>query len=218
MKERISPELLQLLLAVLGEVKKREGGFATKTKLLKLIYLADLEFYRRNRRTLSGAGWIFYKFGPWFPEYEQLLQQLELEGSIRVVPNPKADIDSYLVEPLRQVSFDRLVLGVSEALCIKNQIAAWADVPTGELLDYVYFMTEPMRGAERNTPLDFSSVPTDAPSPYRLRSSGITPGQAQGIKRRVRERFVEIKAPGPAAPPRYDDIYAQAIAILQTEE
>lgn len=218
MKEQISAELQRLLLAVLSEVKKQEGGFATKTKLLKLIYLADLEFYRRNRRTLSGAHWIFYKFGPWFPEYEQLLQQLESESFIRVLPNPKADIDSYLIEPLREVSIDQVVVGLSEVLRIKNQVAAWADVPTGELLDYVYFMTEPMRDAERNMPLDFSSVPTDAPSPYRLHSSGISPGQAQGIKRRVRERFVEVKPTGLITPPRYDDIYAQAIATLQMEE
>ncbi|MFY9530755.1 MAG: hypothetical protein WBC04_13995 [Candidatus Acidiferrales bacterium] len=32
-----------------------EGGFATKTKLLKLLYLADIEAYRDQQTTLTAS-------------------------------------------------------------------------------------------------------------------------------------------------------------------
>jgi hypothetical protein len=42
-----------LIPAILTYVRDKEG-FATKTKLLKLLYLLDLEAYRETRQTLTG--------------------------------------------------------------------------------------------------------------------------------------------------------------------
>jgi hypothetical protein len=46
--------LTELITAIVSYVTER-GGYITKTKLLKLLYLFDVEFYRahgrRNRRT-----------------------------------------------------------------------------------------------------------------------------------------------------------------------
>jgi len=40
------------------------AGSVPMTRLHKLLYLADLEFYLDNGRTLTGAPWVRQKFGP----------------------------------------------------------------------------------------------------------------------------------------------------------
>jgi hypothetical protein len=41
------------------------GGAPTKTKVLKLLYLLDIEAFRKTQNTLTGFDWIFYLYGPW---------------------------------------------------------------------------------------------------------------------------------------------------------
>jgi hypothetical protein len=40
------------------------AGSVPMTRLHKLLYLADLEFYLENGRTLTGAPWVRQKYGP----------------------------------------------------------------------------------------------------------------------------------------------------------
>ena len=42
-----------------------QGSYITKTKLLKLLYLFDVEYYRVHRRTFTGFSWKFFHLGPW---------------------------------------------------------------------------------------------------------------------------------------------------------
>ncbi len=78
----MKPEAKSAILGILTRVSERDGS-ANKTKLLKLLYLADIEHYRRTDETLTGFDWIFYFYGPWAPQYDALLSQLEAEGALR---------------------------------------------------------------------------------------------------------------------------------------
>jgi hypothetical protein len=55
-------------------------GYVTKTKLLKILYLFDIEYYRTNRRTFTGFDWKFFHLGPWTPEYDPLISDLVVNG------------------------------------------------------------------------------------------------------------------------------------------
>ena len=70
-------------MAVLTRIAEVEGT-ANRTKLLKLLYLCDIEYFRATGETLTGFDWVFYLYGPWAPEYDNLLKQLEAEGAIRL--------------------------------------------------------------------------------------------------------------------------------------
>src|SRR6266481_478389 len=78
----MKPEAKSAILGILTRVSERDGS-ANKTKLLKLLYLADIEHYRRTDETLTGFDWIFYFYGLWAPQYDALLSQLEAEGALR---------------------------------------------------------------------------------------------------------------------------------------
>jgi hypothetical protein len=56
---------LEVLIPAVLTYARAKGGYTTKTKLLKLLYLLDIEAFRKQRSTLTGFRWIFYKYGPW---------------------------------------------------------------------------------------------------------------------------------------------------------
>ena len=81
-----------LALGILTRVKEREAS-VSKTKLLKLLYLADIEHFRTSGETLTGFDWIFYWYGPWSSDYDQLLDQMEAEAVIARKPWATGGVD-----------------------------------------------------------------------------------------------------------------------------
>lgn len=65
----------RLILYVIQGIRD-EYAFPSRTKLLKILYLIDVEYFRRHRRTLTGCEWVFYHFGPYVHEYPRLLERL----------------------------------------------------------------------------------------------------------------------------------------------
>ena len=64
-----------LIEAIANWIKDRDS-YLTKTKLLKLLYLFDLEFFRAHGKTFTGFSWKFFHLGPWAAEYDDILQGL----------------------------------------------------------------------------------------------------------------------------------------------
>jgi len=54
----------------------------TKTKLLKLLYLFDVEYYRVHRQTFTGFGWKFLSSWPWAAEFDPALDDLVIKGTL----------------------------------------------------------------------------------------------------------------------------------------
>ena len=55
--------LRHLITHLVVELRDMDAGFG-KTKLVKLLYLIDVENWRRSRKTLTGLEWNFYHYGP----------------------------------------------------------------------------------------------------------------------------------------------------------
>jgi len=47
---------------------ERDGLQIGTTKLIKLLYLVDCEYFKWTRATLTGATWVFYHYGPYSSE------------------------------------------------------------------------------------------------------------------------------------------------------
>src|SRR5262245_21561989 len=58
-------------------------GGAGVLKLVKMLYFADFEHYRRHLRPITGAEYVALPNGPVPNDYKQLLEELETEGVIR---------------------------------------------------------------------------------------------------------------------------------------
>lgn len=214
-------DLAILIPAVLSYVREK-GGFATKTKLLKILYLLDIEAYRATHKTLSGFQWVFYLYGPWAPQYDETLQNLEAAGQISVHPGSRADLDTIFVDASEPIPLSEAFSAIREELRARRIIEAWADRPTGEILDYVYFHTAPMRDARRGEQLNFDSVLHEEPAPeYRRLRSDVDEKTLKERRKAFRQAIKGEQSKGQEVtrmnPPRYDSEFWQAVDTLDRD-
>jgi hypothetical protein len=208
------------LIAAIATCIRESGGATTKTKILKLLYLLDIESYRKSEATVTGFDWKFYRFGPWAASYDDALQAAVQANKISINA-PNSDEGATFINPIEKLSLDRIFPNVVQQLTAKRIIETWAARPTVELLDYVYFHTAPMRDAIRNERLDFSTVMREEKlSHYTGIKSQIDEKERQRKRKELLRRLSSItKAPiAPLdPPPRYDDNYWSALAKLDSD-
>jgi uncharacterized phage-associated protein len=129
------------------------------TKLVKLLYLIDCEYFRWHGKTLTEAPWIFYHFGPYA---EELVTVAHQTFGIEALPKEEFEekkfyrgyrITSWRPDPIEEAHFS--IRSVVEAVYQR-----WAGVDLELLLDHVYFETPPMLQAKRFEALDFSLIPS----------------------------------------------------------
>jgi antitoxin SocA-like protein len=212
-------DLAILIPGIATFIRSKEGA-ATKTKLLKLLYLLDIESFREKHETLTGFDWIFYKYGPWTAQYDDVLDQLSQAGKIRLNNSSRADLDAIFVDPTNTVELSKAFPSYTEELKARRILEVWADRPLGELLDYVYFHTAPMRDAERKSRLDFESIlREETPVEYRRSASKSSPDE---LKKKRRE-FLKAIASAPKVTggqfiePSYGKDYWSAIETMERE-
>ncbi len=214
------PEMdLEIVIPAILTFVRERGGFATKTKLLKLLYLVDLEKFRETQSTVTGFKWIFYKYGPWAGEYDDVLEALAHANRIVIKESSGPDYDTQFIDATEKVELGKAFPTVVDELQVRRIIEAWADRPTGELLDYVYFHTAPMLEARRGEPLDFSAVLKEEPAPvYKRTSSGADSGTIARWRRELKQLLSKSPAKpavSPFTPPKYDIEFWEAIETLE---
>ena len=212
-------DLSRLVQAILSRARERDG-YVTKTKLLKYLYLVDLEYARRTRRTLTGFDWIFYLYGPWSREYDSFYKDLVHRGAMQVRSGDKPDLDSEFLTATEHVDLSEVVEDANLYLAVRNIVDEWADRRLGEMLDYVYFYTEPMRTAERGQRLDFSQVEQQQTAPMTSRQGETDRHALDRFRRRVSQRL-EMEGARPAerfTAPKYDQVYQEALNVMEQDD
>ena len=111
----MKPEARDLALAILTRIDEKDGT-ANKTKLLKLLYPADVEYFRSRGETITGFDWICYLYGPWTEEYDDLLRQLETEGAIRLDKWSAKGLEGERITVSERVALESLILGAEHIL------------------------------------------------------------------------------------------------------
>jgi hypothetical protein len=215
---KMNPDLPKIILAIVSEVVRR-GSYVTKTKLLKLLYLFDVEYFRAHREIFTGLSWRYHHLGPWAPEYDEVLQTLKCQGVLTEFQtrNPENETSLYRVTP--PVEIFGLLKGSQDEGILRVVLNAWADRGTAEILDYVYFQTEPMEQGERYKPLDFTVIPEQVPMKYIRSSSGKTLDEIRLLKKEFKQRVTptsEIETPLTITPPDYDDAFFDFLRELET--
>jgi len=105
----------------------------TKTKLAKLVYLADFMWYYRNSSPMSGMTYRKLPQGPVSDVYFRALDEMEDAGI--VIREPKGNAFMYsLVE--KEVPVSRL--SEHELNIIKVICQAWRGKPTSEIVDFTH--------------------------------------------------------------------------------
>jgi hypothetical protein len=195
-----------------------QGGYMTKTKLLKLLYLFDVEFYRTHGKTFTGFQWKYFHLGPWSREFDPLLEGLVSRGSLTENPVERPDFDAKFLRSSEPGNLRKPFDNHKDEAILKSVLDIWGPSTTGEILDYVYFKTEPMEHGIRNENLDFSRILHQLPEIYKRPASNKTAAEIKALRKEFAKKIANQLTP-PAfqfTEPHYDEEFHVAIKKLDT--
>ncbi|MHA1409821.1 MAG: type II toxin-antitoxin system antitoxin SocA domain-containing protein [Candidatus Odinarchaeia archaeon] len=155
----------------------------SKTKLLKLAYLVELFYYRKYSKRLSGVDWIYFKFGPWFKGYDEIIS--EKPFSIK-------KSDEYNLVDIEIDDYSKPDLDISEKEMINKVIFEFGHMELNDILDFIYFETEPMiEVGQRGEKLNFSKVkPADY---YKIKRLKVDESVKRALRKEFREKLKNAK-------------------------
>jgi len=218
-----SAEKLEGLIKAIVYFVNSKGGYINKTKLLKYLYLVDIEYYRNHGETFTGFDWIFHKYGPWAKEYNDIYDKMAELGELVVKPGNRPDLDTQFLYTNEEVDLGDIFDSFTEEIKMKRILERWSDESLGKILDYVYFYTEPMEDAERGKPLDFTKVVADKGNEkFTMTKSKATSKDLE----KLREKFHKIleskkekeKSHSHYTPPGYDDVFWESVHKMDKDD
>jgi hypothetical protein len=149
------------------------------TRLVKLMYVTELEYFRLRHERLTDLDWTFYLFGPYPLSLRSFLGEPEIETKEwRSGKTSKSIVRD-------EETFMKAKAELDLEAIITRVVKTWGDADLNQLLDYVYFETEPMQNAKRGDLLDFSTV---APEVTKKLQVNLDRARLNEIKKRVSER------------------------------
>lgn len=124
----------QMILAYLKSSVSGDGK-VPKTKLAKLLYLADFAWYYDKLESMSGMQYLRRAYGPVPDPYFRALSELEEEGKITI----SCKKDAMLVSVGPGADRQKLELINNEEMeLIKNISLKWKDKRTQEIVDFTH--------------------------------------------------------------------------------
>lgn len=109
------------------------GKGVTKTKLAKLLYLADFTHFFNDLEPMSGVKYRKREYGPVADIFFSITDELFDSGKIGIKPLDQALMIS---SKTRDIVFDKL--SSKELHLIKDICTAWKDKPTGEIVNFTH--------------------------------------------------------------------------------
>ncbi len=209
--------LYNLIAHIVCQLGDMGVGFG-KTKLVKLLYLIDVENYRRRRKTLSKLEWRFYHYGPYAFEIDEALEQLALDIPQEEVTT-QSGYSAVIFKPDRELS-PRLGdhVQLREVRLVNRVIKEWGEEDINSLLNHVYFYTEPMKDAKRGEILDFSTVERRRVNQSAAQVPQLPKARLDEYKARFKDARAKRVRQTLDPPPRFDSVYREAVARMNQEE
>lgn len=141
----------------------RENGLAApgQVRTTKLVYLVEYNYYGWEQKRFPNLDWIFWHYGPWSKTLSSVLTK-DFHAPLEKEIEPGKFRPVYWTPPQfdrPRLKFDKVAIEGT----ILRVLDRFAAMPYNELLDYVYFETEPMRGVAQGQKLDFSVIPKTQP-------------------------------------------------------
>lgn len=208
--------LQQLIIYIIREVTDA-GGNLPKTKLMKLLYLIDLESHREFGTAITPGHWFFFLYGPYAIEVDKSLNDIvgyQVNESHFLTKHGKYGFSYKTFEAPRLED----VLPLSKRLVIDAVLNRWGGEELNTILDYVYFETAPMANAKFRQALDFSSVRNqEAELPgqiARIASDVLASLRARYKAIRAHRRRLESQVR--MTPARYDEVYWDSLKAMDS--
>jgi transcriptional regulator with XRE-family HTH domain len=110
-----------------------------RTKLAKLVYLADFAWFYYHQKSMSGMLYRRQKYGPVSDTYFRALLELEEEGKIRVTTKDEDDKVSYTYHESSSNRAQQLsAVSKDEEVLMSKIFANWKDKKGAELVNFTH--------------------------------------------------------------------------------
>jgi len=142
-------DIQPLIINFVKKLQDNKIGFG-ETKLVKYLYLAEIEYYRRKRKRLTSLDWTYYKFGPYIMNWNELIDSPSLEV--------EKDRDDFTMFSIREyMPIPNIPDEINQIIDLV--IRKYSKLNLNELLELVYSDTEPMlEVTERGELLNFGCI------------------------------------------------------------
>lgn len=211
-------DIYSLVSYVISSLVELEASFG-KTKLVKLLYLIDVEYYRLTSHTLTGFEWTFYHYGPYAFAINDILSSLSLDIPQETTTTKDRNVVTF--KPQRDIDSDfEERASVTEKAVVDRVLRDWSLEELNPLLSYVYFHTEPMMNVTRGDILDFSNI-KQLPTQTRHKSETDLSDNATELRKRFQEikskrHYFSYKSIKPR--PRLDDVFWSSYKNIVQDE
>lgn len=124
----------EMILACLRHAVAADGKIL-KTKLAKMLYLADFVWFYNNLESMSGLQYRRIKYGPVPDLYFRAIDELEEDGKIEI--ERKGDV--LLISENRGSGREKLTLLSKKEQDLINKVSLkWKDKKTSEIVDFTH--------------------------------------------------------------------------------
>ncbi|MDA3802533.1 MAG: DUF4065 domain-containing protein [Patescibacteria group bacterium] len=138
-KNGLKPNYLkykQMILSFLRE-KENADGKIPKTKLAKLLYLADFSWFYKNLESMSGMSYRKIKYGPVPDHYFRAIDELFDEGIIDI--DSKSKDGAFLIYQSMSGKREKITeLKNSEKKLIKDISKKWKNKRTQDIVNFTH--------------------------------------------------------------------------------
>lgn len=158
------------------------------TKLVKLFYLLEVEYYRFYQQRLTDLEWKFFYYGPYAPEIEEILRSADIDQEEIDISDERIFRKLLVKDLYKKYTTEPEVLKL-----ITRIVNEWGGADLRSLLDYVYFETEPMQDVKRGEILGFSEI-----KPWhieRVKKIKINQKRLHEIRKHINEHIKDVKRP-----------------------
>jgi transcriptional regulator with XRE-family HTH domain len=126
----------QMILSFIRNAGSKKDGRITKTKLAKLIYLADFAWFYNHLESMSGMQYRKIKYGPVPDSYFRAIDELFEDGQIEITPTTDG---AMLISQTRNGAKSVLVeINKEEEKLIKNISDKWKSKKTQEIVFFTH--------------------------------------------------------------------------------
>jgi len=126
----------QMILAYIRNAGSKKDGRITKTKLAKLVYLADFAWFYNHLESMSGMQYRKIQYGPVPDSYFRAIDELFEDGQIEITPTEDG---AMLISQTRNGA--KIVLSEinkNEKKLIKNISDKWKSKNTKEIVAFTH--------------------------------------------------------------------------------
>jgi transcriptional regulator with XRE-family HTH domain len=126
----------QMIMVYIRNAVSKKDGRITKTKLAKLVYLADFAWFYNHLESMSGMPYRKIQYGPVPDAYFRAIDELFEDGQIDITPtNDGAILISQTRNGAKMVLSE---INKAEEKLIKNISDKWRDKGTKEIVTFTH--------------------------------------------------------------------------------